>query len=424
MSAAQAPFAFGTELCRPAYQGSATPRVSSGLRYPEAVLAHCQRDMPSSRIFVICSKSLATKTDALQRLQKILGHRIAGVRVGISSHTPLAEVVETVDESRDLDIDCIVTLGAGSITDAAKIVRLALANSVSTLDGLDTLWGTAESNSRLRRDMAKPAIPLIHIPTSLSGGEYQAIAGGTEAHGHAKRTFFCCGANPDLVIQDPELCLTTPAWVWLSTGIRSVDHCVETLCSLLSNDEGDERARVALPKLVSGLLRCASEPDSLDARHLCQQGVVDAMAAVSSGVPLGASHAIGHQLGPLGVGHGETSCILLPAVCKYNLARNANVERQTAVRDLLLRQEEVQRLVGQRGSSGEVPDLGDVLDAIISALGMPRYLEDVGIERHQFAALARNSLEDIWIRTNAVCITEEAQVVEILNLCSRGEKRA
>jgi alcohol dehydrogenase class IV len=39
---------------------------------------------------------------------------------------------------------------------------------------------------------------------------------------------------------------------------------------------------------------------------------------VKLGVPMGASHGIGHQLGPLGVGHGETSCVMLPYVLMWN----------------------------------------------------------------------------------------------------------
>ena len=64
----------------------------------------------------------------------------------------------------------------------------------------------------------------------------------------------------------------------------------------------------------------------LDTRHM----IAEAMQVVFQfGVPMGASHGIGHQLGPLGVGHGETSCILLPAVCRYN--EGVNLERQRRV---------------------------------------------------------------------------------------------
>ncbi|KAF4984487.1 hypothetical protein FZEAL_335 [Fusarium zealandicum] len=415
----EASFEFGTEVHRQAFDDKKTPQISYGLRFPEACLRHCRDTFNCSRVFVICSKSLAQSTDALDRLRSALGERIVGVRIGISPHTPIAQVLEVVNHVRTLDIDCLMTLGAGSITDAAKIVRLALANSATGEEDMDTLWGTAKSNPNLRKQIYKPKIPLIHIPTSLSGGEYQAIAGGTESQGHAKRTFHCEGLDPELAIQDPELCLTTTEWVWLSTGIRSVDHCVETLCSLQSNDTGDEWARRGLLKLIPGLLSTKSDPKSLEARHMCQQGVVEAMCAVSSGVQLGASHAIGHQLGPLGVGHGETSCILLPAVCKFNLEKKANVERQTQVRDLLQGQIEVKQLLEAKGLDQKTADLSDILDTIISALGMPRTLEDVGIGPEKHSVLAQNSLGDIWIRTNALPITEESQVREILSLCTR-----
>lgn len=413
----QASFSFGAEVCRPAFEGRNTPQISYGLHFPEACLRHCQDTFSSSRIFIICSRSLARSTDALDRLQSALGPRYAGVRIGISPHTPISEVLEVVEQVRDLNIDCLVTLGAGSITDAAKLVRLALANSATTADDMNTLWGTTESNLSLRNSISKPAIPLIHIPTSLSGGEYQALAGGTEPSGHAKRTFLCEGVDPELVIQDPELCLTTPEWVWLSTGIRSVDHCVETLCSLHSNDKGDALAQQGLIKLVPGLISSKKDPKSLEARYICQLGVVEAMSAVSSGVPLGASHAIGHQLGPLGVGHGETSCILLPAVCKFNMSKGANVERQIFVKDLLLQSGQVQELLETNSLEQNTVDLGDVLALVISALGLPRTLKEVNIGPAEIATVARNSLDDIWIKTNAVPITEEQQVREILDMC-------
>ncbi|KAF4447936.1 hypothetical protein F53441_8595 [Fusarium austroafricanum] len=412
-------FTFGTEVCVPAYEGRTSPKVSYGVPFPEACLRHCRDTFSSSRAYVICSKSLAHSTDSLERLRSALGSRVVGVRIGISPHTPITEVLEVVNEVAGLDVDCLVTLGAGSLTDAAKLVRLALANSVATEEEMNTLWGTPQSNPVLRDGILKPAIPLIHIPTSLSGGEFQAIAGGTESHGHAKRTFHCEQVDPELVIQDPELCLTTPEWVWLSTGIRAVDHCVETLCSLVSNEKSDDWSRKGLLKLVSGLLASKADATSIQARHLCHQGVVYSMCAVSNGVPLGASHAIGHQLGPLGVGHGETSCILLPAVCRWNLKKNANSERQGLVRDLLLQEDEVHQLLLSNGLDLSAVSLGDILEAFISALGMPQSLEEVGVGEGKFEIIARNSLEDIWIRTNAFPITEESQVREILDMCAK-----
>jgi alcohol dehydrogenase class IV len=125
-----------------------------------------------------------------------------------------------------------------------------------------------------------------------------------------------------------------------------------------------------------------------------------------------ASHAIGHQLGPLGVGHGETSCIILPAVCKWNAAQGANNARQQACIDILMRDAEVRRLMSSRSNV----DLGDILDVVIRELGMPRTLKEKGIGRDKLDLLAENSLKDHWIKTNAKPITEKSQVMEIFEM--------
>lgn len=122
------------------------------------------------------------------------------------------------------------------------------------------------------------------------------------------------------------------------------------------------------------------------------------------------------QLGPLGVGHGETSCILLPAVCKYNASKNANNERQGLVRQFLLSDAVVNDVLARRGVDTGSADLGDVLDAVIRDLGMPRTLKDVGVGREQLDSLAENSLHDRWCVTNPVPLKEKRQVLEILEM--------
>jgi alcohol dehydrogenase class IV len=363
----------------------------------------------------MASKSLATKTDAFAKLLTSLGGKVKGSYIGLGSHTPIHEVVDIIKDVRQLGgIDCLITLGGGSLTDGGKLVRFAIANNAYTAEEINTLWGGHSHNPAKRAHVETPTMPLICIPISLSGGEYQHIAGATEKVSRAKRTFEP-HVDPTVVIQDPELCLMTPQWLWLSSGIRAVDHCVETLCSLRSNEKGDSEAQKGLEKLVPGLLRCKHSATDLEARHLCHLGVVEAMSAVSSGVPLGASHAIGYQLGPLGVGHGETSCILLPAVCKYNAQKGANNDRQSVVRDTLLAQKPLQELLTKSSLEAAKMDLGDILDVMIRDLEMPRSLKAVNVGKDKLDLLATNSLHDLWIKTNAVPMTEKSQVMEVLN---------
>ena len=121
---------------------------------------------------------------------------------------------------------------------------------------------------------------------------------------------------------------STPLRVWLSTGVRAVDRCVEAICYANASVARTESAVRWLRRLVGGLLgaRRAGEDRGEEQRQQrlsCQLGALEAIKAPLGGVSMGASHGIGHQLGPLGVGHGETSCVLLPAVCRFNKSVNA-----------------------------------------------------------------------------------------------------
>ena len=395
------------EHFRPAFTDRAVPNISYGLAFTRAVTHHVETTFHASRVYIIASKSLAANTDALSKLQDALGNRCIGTRIGMAPHTLFSDIISVVNAARPLNPDCIVTLGAGSLTDGSKVIAWALANDIHHDEGLKTLWSASPTK---RDDLNPPLIPVIAIPTSLSGGEYHSFAGATDDETHAKCLFEPPVKNPALVVLDPALTVTTPEWVWLSTGVRSVDHCVEVLCSLRSKEGNDGEAEEGLKELIPALLRCKRDPGDLDARLDCMLGANSAARAVK-GVPLGGSHAIGHQLGPMGVGHGETSCICLPAVCKYNAKEGANNERQRKCVEILMGIPEVKALV-----KGEDIDLGDILDLVIRELGQPRTLKDVGIGRDQVDQLAEHTLKDHWAYSNPVPLVKKEQVLEILEM--------
>ena len=221
---------------------------------------------------------------------------------------------------------------------------------------------------------------------------------------------------PKLVILDPELALHTPAGFWLSSGIRAVDHCTEVLCSVNSTPDADAAAVRGLQRLVPGLLHTKANESDVQARLQCQLGVVDAMVPLHLHVYPGASHGIGHNLGPLGVGHGETSCILLPAVCKYNASKKANLERQAIAHQTLWDVPAGRELFESKGLKREESDLGDLIDCLVRALGLPRSLKEVGVGRDSFAVLAENSLPDMCVINNPAPLKTKEDILEILEM--------
>lgn len=112
-----------SETVRPAFTGRERPLLSYGISFPAAAARHISEPFGASRVYVICSGSLARNTNALDRLITALGpEKVAGRRIGMQSHTVWSEVLEIVEDARNVQADLLLTLGAGSLTDGAKIV--------------------------------------------------------------------------------------------------------------------------------------------------------------------------------------------------------------------------------------------------------------------------------------------------------------
>lgn len=86
------------------------------------------------------------------------------------------------------------------------------------------------------------------------------------------------------------------------------------------------------------------------------------------------------MLGPFGVGHGETSCILLPSVCKYNSTNPEALEHQHRTLSVLWSLPSVASVLEARGLQRDTADLSTVLDGLFRELGMPRSMREVGID--------------------------------------------
>lgn len=134
------------ETFRPAFSDRSRPLLSYGTPFPTAAANHVRNTFKASRAYVICSGSLARNTEALSRLKSALGEEtVVGVRVGMKSHTQWSEVVEIVRDARQTEADILVTLGAGSLTDGAKIVALVFPLSRSPYE----IYWTGQTTNRV-----------------------------------------------------------------------------------------------------------------------------------------------------------------------------------------------------------------------------------------------------------------------------------
>lgn len=107
-----------------------SPDVTYGLPFPEACAKHVRDTFKAWRVYIIASGTLSRETDELDRLVAAIGpERVMGVRKGVTPHTPWSNILAIAADARKVNADCIVTLGAGSITDCAKIVVLVCSHA-------------------------------------------------------------------------------------------------------------------------------------------------------------------------------------------------------------------------------------------------------------------------------------------------------
>ena len=362
-----------------------------------AIVAQMDR-LGTRRAFLMVSGTLNRQTDEIEKIRRTLGSRCAGVFDAMPAHTPREAVIAAAKAAREADADLIVTVGGGSITDGAKAVQLCLANGITDIAEIDRI----RVHKGVAPEMQPPTVRQISVPTTIAGGEFSSIAGVTDRKTNVKQMLRHPLAVPRATILDPAITVHTPEWLFLSTGIRAVDHCVEAICSRETHPYADAQSVKGLAMLADALPRVKANPSDLDARMDAQLGTWLSMGALSAGVPMGASHGIGYVLGAaFNVPHGYTSCVMLPAVMRWNA-------RDTAERQMI-----VAAAMGYPGH-----DAADVLDAFIRSLGMPRSLADVRVSPEHFDAIAEQAMRTNWIPRNPRKIESAADVRDILILAA------
>ena len=138
---------------------------------------------------------------------------------------------------------------------------------------------------------------MIAVPTTLSAAEFTWWGGALDTVRQVKEPFGYPLMMPKTVILDPKITLATPLALFLSSGMKAVDHSAERLASLNSEPFKDAAVMQSLRLLSRGLPRVQEQSGDLQARLDCQMGMAIGMMGPATGAGVGASHAIGHALG-------------------------------------------------------------------------------------------------------------------------------
>lgn len=347
------------------------------------------------RILVSISRSLAANSPIVDDLNKQFGEKIAGVVSVLTEHTPYESVFNLASAIADCEATHILSIGGGSVIDGGKIALLVSNLGIKDAAGLEEL---ASSKS----GFAFTSWPIKHIavPTTLSGAEFTPIAGATSSITERKTGFSHAYLLPDHIILSSTVSKYTPERLWLSTGIRAVDHAVETVCAPGVDPEIASFCLKGLGFLYTGMLGTKNDPESLAHRENSQLGVYYSTAGISR-YRMGASHGLGYLLGVIGhVPHGVTSCVFLPAVLAYNLPETR--DQQAKIAEVL-------------GISSP-ESVSQTIKEFIGGLGLPNQISSLGISDEAVAEIKSGALIHPVVQANPRAIKTIEDVAEIMAL--------
>jgi alcohol dehydrogenase class IV len=179
-------------------------------------------------------------------------------------HVPIETAREARELARKLDADCAVAVGGGSTTGLGKAIAL------------------------------DSGLPILAIPTTYAGSEMTPIYGITE--GGLKKTGRDAKVLPRTVIYDPELTLTLPVGLSITSGINAIAHAAEGLYSVDGNpvmdlmaEEGIRALGRALPAIRVNARDLEARGDALYGAWLC--------GIVLGNVGMALHHKLCHTLG-------------------------------------------------------------------------------------------------------------------------------
>lgn len=292
------------------------------------------------RAFVVTGRTLNENTDLIRRVEEILGDRHAATYAGISQHTPGGTVEEAASLAEMAGTDLLVSVGGGSVVDGTKAISRQLGYPVQ-----------------------------VAVPTTLSAAEWAHRVGVTDEATGKKSGFADPKAVPPVVILDPETTVFTPEKLWLSTGIRALDHAVEGFLYGGPHPITDVTGLEAIRRLMSELPRSKREPEDLEIRLELQLAAwLSYFGPINT--PMGLSHELGRRLGAsYGVPHGITSCITL-APSLENIRESIPEERWQQLGEAL---------------GGEPAER---VSALVEGLGLPGRLREVDVPEADIDTIA------------------------------------
>ncbi len=355
-----------------------------------------------TRVMLVCGGKTA-RSRLVARVKAALGARLVETLDSIVEHSGAAIVEDGARRAAAANVDLLLAVGGGSASDTAKAVAIVLAEG-APLERHSTVF--VPPDRYIQQVLARPKLPIIAIPTTLSAAEATPGLGIRRESDGKKLLFWDTKLVPRLIILDPVANLEVPASLMATTGMNGFAHCIEGLYSKVRNPisealalQGIRMLHEALPAMARAPQDAAVRGRALVGAHL--SGMVIANARV------GIHHGICHCLGAMGgLSHGVANSVFLPHAMRYNIDVAAGQLKLAALAMGL----DARKLNDRDAALLAIEATVDMQRAI----GVPRRLRDTGLDRALFPAIAEHALVDRGLYFNPRPTPSADLVLELL----------
>ncbi|MBP3752312.1 MAG: iron-containing alcohol dehydrogenase [Pyramidobacter sp.] len=251
----------------------------------------------------------------------------AGKRVvefsGIMPNPTYAKVQEGAALARSENVDLILAVGGGSVSDCCKIV-----SAQACCD--EDVWEMEYTKHQLPQKF----IPLGVIVT-VGGTGSEQNNGAVITHEAKKLKSGVWGAIADFAVLDPAYTMSAPLRQVVSGAFDTLSHCMETYFGTPHDDNlSDEIAEAVMRATIRAARALVKDPDDLRARgELLWAAAMGENGVLKIGkVTDFQAHQIEHQLGAYtncnhGMGLAVSHPVLYRRLCKAAPARFARFAR-------------------------------------------------------------------------------------------------
>jgi alcohol dehydrogenase class IV len=339
----------------------------------------------ASRAVVFCGGWAERHPDALERVESVLGGRLAGRFDGVLEHSPVPAVEAGRRALEVARADAVIAVGGGSAIVTARAATIILAEGRQVRE----LCTRREAGGRLSSPkLLAPKLPQWVVPTTPTTAYAKAGSAVRDPETGERLALFDPKTRAQGIFLDPAMALTAPMTLAQASGLNAFAMAVEALQSDIDDPLAEALLTHALRMLAQWLPRLYAAPDDAEPRLrvmlaalLCGQG--------SDHVGGGLAQALSHAAGPRSsTSNGVVEAMLLPHTMRYNApVTGAGLARIADALGAWL----------QAGASTQERAIAAV-KRVLAAVEVPARLRDAGVASEVLSEVVDHATDD-WSLT-------------------------